>query len=42
MAMMMKKEIDRQVMRGLIPPREGVRLIDFYEESLYRYTYLKN
>ena len=41
MAMMMKKEIDRQVMRGQIPPREGVRLIDFYEESLYRYTYLK-
>ena len=41
MAMMMKKEIDRQVTRGLIPPREGVRLIDFYEENLYRYTYLK-
>lgn len=41
MARSVKKEIDRQVQRGGIQPREGVRLIDFYENCLEGYTYLK-
>lgn len=41
MARYVKKEIDRQVHRGKIQPREGVRLIDFYEGCLEGYTYLK-
>ncbi|MCB9062079.1 MAG: biosynthetic arginine decarboxylase [Halobacteriovoraceae bacterium] len=41
MAMVMKKNIDRQIQRGKIQPREGVRLVDFYEECLKSYTYLK-
>ncbi|GLX79437.1 biosynthetic arginine decarboxylase [Thalassotalea insulae] len=41
MAQMVKKEIDQQIQRGLIKPREGVQLIDFYEDCLLSYTYLK-
>ncbi|MBU0484310.1 MAG: biosynthetic arginine decarboxylase [Proteobacteria bacterium] len=41
MARQVKKEIDRQIHLGQIQPREGVRLIDFYEECLAGYTYLK-
>ncbi|MBU0480615.1 MAG: biosynthetic arginine decarboxylase [Proteobacteria bacterium] len=41
MARSVKKEIDRQIRDGNIQPREGVRLIDFYEECLEGYTYLK-
>jgi arginine decarboxylase len=41
MARYVKKEIDRQIQRGNIQPREGVRLVDFYEECLAGYTYLK-
>jgi arginine decarboxylase len=42
MAYTMKKNIDRQIASGKINPREGVRLVDFYEECLKSYTYLKN
>ena len=42
MAYTMKKNIDRQIAGGKINPREGVRLVDFYEECLKSYTYLKN
>ncbi len=42
MAYTMKKNIDRQIASGKINPREGVRLVDFYEECLESYTYLKN
>ncbi len=41
MARTIKKEIDRQVHQGRILPREGVRLVDFYENCLADYTYLK-
>ncbi|WP_232771385.1 biosynthetic arginine decarboxylase [Colwellia sp. 12G3] len=41
MAQMIKKEIDAQIARGKIKPREGVNLIDFYEACLNGYTYLK-
>jgi arginine decarboxylase len=41
MAQMIKKEIDAQISRGKIKPREGVNLIDFYEDCLNGYTYLK-
>jgi arginine decarboxylase len=41
MARTIKKEIDLQVHQGKILPREGVRLVDFYENCLADYTYLK-
>lgn len=41
MAYTMKKNIDRQIAGGKITPREGVRLVDFYEGCLKSYTYLK-
>lgn len=36
-----KKLIDKKVGQKSISPREGVRLIDFYEDCLDGYTYLK-
>jgi arginine decarboxylase len=41
MAYTVKKHIDRRVAEGAISPRGGVRLVDFYEECLKAYTYLK-
>jgi len=41
LARSIKKEIDQQVHQGRIQPREGVRLVDFYENCLADYTYLK-
>ncbi len=41
LGMTMKKNIDKQVQRGKITPKEGVRLMNLYEESLKGYTYLK-
>jgi arginine decarboxylase len=41
MAYTMKKNIDKQIAGGKISPREGIRLVDFYEECLKSYTYLK-
>jgi arginine decarboxylase len=41
LASTIKKEIDKQIKRGKISPREGVRLCDFYEGCLRGYTYLK-
>ncbi|WP_206485307.1 biosynthetic arginine decarboxylase [Thalassotalea sp. G2M2-11] len=41
LAQMVKKEIDKQIQRGKIKPREGVQWIDFYEDCLDGYTYLK-
>jgi len=41
MARDVKREIDRQIQRGQIQPREGVKLVDFYEACLEGYTYLK-
>ncbi len=40
LAQAIKKEIDSEIVRGKIKPREGVNLIDFYEECLQGYTYL--
>ena len=42
MAARVKKNIDKQIKAGLIAPREGVKLNDFYEDCLKDYTYLKN
>jgi arginine decarboxylase len=42
MAYHMKKTVDKKVAQGKIQPREGVRLVDFYEECLLGYTYLRN
>lgn len=41
MAQVIKKSIDKQVQRGKISPREGVKLVDFYEDCLNSYTYLQ-
>ncbi|EKE80497.1 biosynthetic arginine decarboxylase [Idiomarina xiamenensis] len=41
MAKVVKKSIDRQVRKGNIAPREGVRWTDFYEQCLAGSTYLK-
>jgi arginine decarboxylase len=41
MAQTVKGNIDTQVKRGKIRPREGVGLTDFYESCLKSYTYLK-
>ncbi|EPZ50793.1 arginine 2-monooxygenase [Bacteriovorax sp. BAL6_X] len=41
MAFKVKRYIDRQVSRGRIRPRDGVSLVDFYEDCLKSYTYLK-
>lgn len=41
MAHKVKKQIDRKIAKGVISPRQGVRMIDFYENSLHDYTYLK-
>jgi len=41
LAAMVKKEVDKKIQKGLIRPRVGVELVDFFEESLKQYTYLK-
>ncbi|GBL04502.1 biosynthetic arginine decarboxylase [Glaciecola sp. KUL10] len=41
MALDVKRMIDKEVAGGTIPPREGVRWTDFYEQCLAGYTYLK-
>ena len=42
LSMMLKKSIDRMVHEKKIPPREGVKLSDYYEKCLYTsYTYLQ-
>jgi arginine decarboxylase len=40
MASMVKSQLDRQIKRGKIRPREGVELTDYYESCLSNYTYL--
>ena len=40
LAQTIKKQLDKQVARGKIRPREGVELTDFYESCLQNYTYL--
>jgi len=41
MAIDVKRTIDKQVAEGNIKPREGVRWMDFYEDCLAVYTYLR-
>ena len=41
MAQDVKRIVDKQIAEGKIKPREGVKLIDFYEACLEGYTYLK-
>ena len=41
MAQDVKRMIDKCIATGEIKPREGVKLIDFYEDCLKGYTYLK-
>jgi arginine decarboxylase len=40
MAIDVKRSIDKQVAAGKIPPREGVKWTNFYEDCLGGYTYL--
>ncbi len=40
MALLVKKSIDEEISNKEIAPREGVKLIDFYESCLESYTYL--
>lgn len=40
LAKIVKRELDQQVREGNIKPKEGVNLIDFYEEVMNGYTYL--
>ncbi len=42
MAHGLKKVVDKQVQRGRITPRDGVKLVDFYESCLQSYTYLNH
>ncbi len=37
-----KTAIDQQVRKGAVKPKEGVGLIDFYEETINGYTYLRS
>lgn len=37
-----KNKINKQIKDGKIKPRNGVKLIDYYEKSLYGYTYLEH
>lgn len=41
MAKVVKKSIDREIRKGRLPPREGVRWTDFYERCLAGTTYLR-
>lgn len=41
MAQDVKRVIDKKISEGELKPREGVKLIDFYEACLEGYTYLK-
>lgn len=40
MSTKIKKEVDAKIKLGEIKPRNGVKLIDFYENCLQSYTYL--
>jgi arginine decarboxylase len=42
MAQKMKKSVTKIVSEGKLAPRIGVRWVDFYEDCLTSYTYLKN
>lgn len=42
MAQKMKKSVSKIVTEGKMPPRLGVKWVDFYEDCLTSYTYLKN
>lgn len=37
-----KRLMDKQIQRGKVSPREGVRWVDFYEDCLSSYTYLSH
>ena len=41
LAKKVKIAIEQQVREGHIKPKEGVSLIDFYEETMNGYTYLQ-
>ncbi len=40
MSYKVKKSIEKHIQRGKIRPREGVKLSDFYEKCMKKYTYL--
>ncbi len=42
MAQKMKKDVSKVVTSGVMPPRQGVKWVDFYEECLTSYTYLRH
>ena len=41
MSNLIKRSIDHEIAQGRILPREGIKLIDFYDTCLEDYTYLK-
>ena len=41
MATLIKRTIDQEIAQGRILPREGIKLIDFYDGCLESYTYLR-
>ena len=41
MAAQIKGQLNGQMRKGRISPKEGVKLADFYERCLNSYTYLK-
>lgn len=42
MAQKMKKNVSKIISEGKMPPRLGVKWVDFYEDCLTSYTYLRN
>ena len=42
MAQKMKKDVTKVVTAGSMAPRQGVKWVDFYEECLTNYTYLRH
>ena len=42
MSKTIRTHVAKQIQRKRIRPKEGVKLIDFYEKCLNDYTYLKN
>lgn len=39
---MLKQDVDRKVKEGVLKPKQGVQLVDFYSKVMNGYTYLRN
>lgn len=42
MAQKLKKQVSKVISEGKLPPRHGVKWVDFYEDCLLSYTYLNS